>query len=128
MEDKRTIEEILELLDECLRTGLWFEINKDDSATLKEYIQSQDKTKLRQLEKNEMIKIAREHIKDIHEGYKKYLKEQCNVEVSPIDILVRIERDPGKSHIRRLFKKEENEIIINWGIPEEALILYKEEK
>ena len=76
------------------------------------------------MEKDEIIKIAREHIKDIHEGYKKYLKEQCNVEVSPIDILVRIERRPGKSHIRRLFKKEEEKIIINWQIPEETLILY----
>lgn len=43
MEDKRTIEEILEMLDEAIRTGFWFEIDAESSATLKEYIETQNK-------------------------------------------------------------------------------------
>ena len=43
MEDKRSIEEILEMLDESIKSGLYFEIRAEDSATLKEYIEAQNK-------------------------------------------------------------------------------------
>jgi hypothetical protein len=43
MEDKRTIEEILEMLDESIKSGLYFEIRAEDSKTLSEYIEAQNK-------------------------------------------------------------------------------------
>ena len=73
-----------------------------------------------------IIKIAREHIADIHLGYEKYLENICKIKVSPLDILERIERRPGDSYIRRLLSKE-NEIIINFRIPEKGIVLYKDE-
>ena len=73
-----------------------------------------------------IIEIARNHIKDIHYGYEEYIKKQYNVKVSPIDILKRIERIPGYSYIRRRMLSKEDDLIINFRIPEEALVLYEE--
>ena len=42
-EETRSIEEILEMLDESIKSGLYFEIRAEDSATLKEYIEAQNK-------------------------------------------------------------------------------------
>lgn len=97
MEDKRTIEEILEMLDESIKSGLYFEIRADDSATLKEYMDAKDKqigiaNTVNQMKQNNIsalrdnLEIAERKIENLTERLNKTKIKQLEDEEKSLDL------------------------------------------
>ena len=117
MEDKKSIEEILKMLDDAIITGLWFEINADDSATLKEYIQAQDKqlgiaNTVNQMKQNNInslrdnLEIAERKIKELTDKLNATKIKQLEDEELALDLQIKNKKYQIEQYVKTIEKIE----------------------